>query len=159
MKRFKGSLIYIGFLAVVGFLHFQLETLILNLSAGTFIIYSIYGLFLAFFLLIFIKTFRAGRNLEVAVLLLTMGLIFFFLFLKPIFLFKLGILEFFILGLLVSLENKKSKSLAPFLLLFGTACLMEIVTNLAGGTRFYYFDVWIHSLTGLSGYIAGFLLL
>jgi hypothetical protein len=159
LKRFKGSLIYIGFLAVVSFLHFQLETLILKLSAGNFIIYSIYGLFLAFFLLIFIKNFRTGTNLGIAIILLTMGLIFFFLFLKPIFLFKLGILEFFILGILVSLENKKSKSLLPFLLLLGTACLMEIITNLAGGTRFYYFDVWIHSLTGLSGYIAGFLML
>lgn len=139
--------------------HFHLETLILDLSAWKFVLYLIYGLFFSFFLVIFIRLFRARKNLELAMVLLIIGLIFFFLISNPLLLFKLAILEFFILGLLVALDNKKSKSLLPYLLLFGTACLVEIVTNLASGTHFYYLDVWIHSLTGLSGFIAGFLLI
>jgi len=88
-----------------------------------------------------------------------MGVVFFFLFSNPRLLFKLAILEFFILGLLVALDNRKSKSFLPYLLLFGTAFLIEIVTSLFAAPHFYYLDVWIHSLTGLSGFIAGFLLI
>jgi hypothetical protein len=131
----------------------------LKLSAEKFVLYLIYGLFFSFFLVIFIKCLRARKNLELAIVLLTMGLIFFFLFSNPRILFKLTILEFFILGILVALDNKKSKSLLPYLLLFGTAFLVEIVTSLFAAPHFYYLDVWIHSLTGLSGYIAGFLLI
>jgi hypothetical protein len=82
LKKFKTSIIYIIVLAVVSALHFQLETLVLKLSAGTFFIYSIYGLFLAFFLVLIIKTYMAGKNLELAIALLIPGLIFFFLFLS-----------------------------------------------------------------------------
>lgn len=161
MKKFKTSIIYIIVLAVVSVLHFQLETLVLKLSAGTFFLYSIYGLFLAFFLVLLIKTYMAGKNLELAIALLIPGLIFFFLFSNSRFLFKLGIFEFFILGLLLARDNKKAKSPLPlpFVLLIGAACSIELVTNIAAGTYFFYLDVWINSLTGLGGYIAAFLLL
>jgi len=159
LKKFKVSLIYILFLAVINVFHSYLRTLILNLSAETFVLYLIYGLFFSFFLLIFIKCVRTRRNLEIAIVFLVMGVIFFFLFSNPRLLFKLTILEFFILGLLVALDNRKSKSPLPYLLLFGTAFLIEIVTSLFAAPHFYYLDVWIHSLIGLSGYIAGFLLI
>jgi hypothetical protein len=94
-----------------------------------------------------------------AIALLVMGLIFFLLLSKTVLIYKLSIVEFFILGALVSFENKKSKSLLPFLILLGTACLMEIITNLSTGTRFYHLDVWINSITALSGYIVTFMLL
>lgn len=159
MKKFKTSIIYIIILAVVSALHFQLETFVLKLSAGTFFLYLIYGLFLAFFLVIIIKTYMAGKNLDLAIALLLPGLIFFFLFSNSTFLYKLGIFEFFILGLILTMDNKKAKSPLPFILLVGAACLTELVTNITAGTYFYYLDVWINSLTGLSGYIAAFLLL
>jgi len=163
LKKFKTSIIYIIVLAAVSALHLQLETLVLKLSAGTFFLYSIYGLFLAFFLVLIIKTYMAGKNLELAIALLIPGLIFFFLFSNSRFLFKLGIFEFFVLGLLLARDNKKdnkkTKNPLPFVLLTGAACLTELVTNIAAGTYFYYLDVWIDSLTGLGGYIAAFLLL
>lgn len=159
MKKFKTSIIYIIVLAAVSALHFPLETLVLKLSAGTFFLYSIYGLFLAFFLVLIIKTYMAGKNQDLAIALLIPGLIFFFLFSNSRFLFKLGIFEFFILGLLLARDNRKAKNPLPFVLLIGAACLTELATNIAAGTYFYYLDVWINSLTGLGGYIAAFLLL
>ncbi len=121
MKKFRASLIYIILLAVVSGFHLHLETLILDISAWKFVLYLIYGLFFSFFLVIFIKLYRARKNFEPAVILLIGGLIFYFLLSTPLLLFKLAILEFFILGLLVALDNKKSKSLLPYFLLFGTA--------------------------------------
>ena len=159
MKKYKISFIYIIALAVVALFHRPLERLVLRLSAGEFVLYLIYGLFLAFSLVIIIKAYLSGKNLDLAAALLIAGVIFFFLFLKSMFLFKLSILEFFILGLLVSRDNKKAKSLIPFFILIGAACFIEFVDNIIPGTRFYYYDVWIFSLTGLSGYISGFLLL
>jgi fructose-specific phosphotransferase system IIC component len=127
------------------------------MSAGTFARYLIYGFFVAFFLVFFIKFGKLRRQLEIAVGILVFALIFFFLFSRSMFLFKLGILEFFILGLLAALDNRKARSYLPFLLILGAACLVEVVTNTAAGTRFYYLDVWVHSLAALSGYVSGHL--
>ncbi len=159
IKPFKGTLFFSLVLMGVSLFHFQLESFILKLTALNFVIYLIYGLFLAFFLVIFFKISRAGKNLEMGVLLLVTGLIFFFLFSNPRLLFKLEIFEFFLLGVLAALDNKKRKSLVPFIIILAVACLVELVTTLWSGTRFYYLDVWIHSLAGLSGYITGFLML
>jgi hypothetical protein len=159
LKKFIVSLIYIVLLAVGSFFHSRLEALILNAPARKFVVYSIYGLFVAFAVVILLKFVLARKNLEIAMGLLAMGMIFFFLFSNPLFLFKITLLEFFILGLVVAIENRKSPSLFSFLLIIGTACLIEAITNFTGGTRFYYLDVLITSLTGLSGYIAGLLVI
>ncbi len=131
----------------------------MKMSAYTYTIYIVYGVFLAFFTVAFIKAIRTGKSLEIAAILLTCGLLFFFLFSNPRLLFKMAILEFFILGVIVATENKKAKSYLPFVILLGVACLVEIATNLFSGSRFYYLDVWMHSLSGLSGFIAGLLIL
>lgn len=144
---------------VVNIFHYHLESLVLKMSALKFTNYVIYGLLLAFFVVLITKAIRTGKNLEIAVLLLGIGLIFFFLFSNPRLLFRLGVFEFFILGVLAALDNKKTKSAIPFLIIIGAACVIELTGNIVTGTRFYYLDVWIHTLTGLSGYIAGFLLL
>lgn len=159
MKKFIISFIYIVLLAVASFFHSRLEAMLVNAPARKFVVYSIYGLFVAFAVVILLKFLLAKKNLEIAIGLLAMGLIFFFIFSTPLFSFKLTLLEFFILGLVVAFENRKSPSLFSFVLLIGTACLIEAITNFTGGTRFYYLDVWINSLTALSGYIAGLLIL
>lgn len=157
MKKFKTSLIYIAALLLITAFHFQLETLILKMSAGTFARYLIYGLLAAFFVVIIVKAVTAGKSFEIAIGLSAMGMVFFFLFSRSMFLFKLGILEFFILGLVVAWDGKRSRNYMPFLLIFGAACLVELTANLVTGTSFYYLDVWVLSLTALSGYIAGHL--
>ena len=159
MKKYILSLIYIIFLAAVSCFHLRLEALIIKASAGKFVLYSIYGIFAAFTVVILVKFLLARKNLEIAMGLLAMGMIFFFLVSTPLFLFKLALLEFFILGVVLAVENRKSQSPVSLLLLLGAACLIEAITNFVGGTRFFYLDVWINSLAGLSGYIAGFLIL
>lgn len=152
-------MIYIVLLAVVSFFHMRIEALIRNAAAGKFVVYSIYGVFAAFAVVILVKYLLARKNLEFAMGLLAMGIIFFFLISTPLFLFKLALLEFFILGVLLAVESRKSQSLVSLILLIGAACLIEVVTNFAGGTHFYYLDVWLNSLAGLSGYIAGLLII
>ncbi|MCP4157745.1 MAG: hypothetical protein GY757_59095 [bacterium] len=159
MNKFKLSLIYIVCLVVVSYLHRPLHTLILKASAGNIFYYLIYGLFVSFFVVVLLKTVKTGRNREIAVLLLIAGQVFFFLFSTPMFLFKLTILEFFILGLIVAFESKKAKTPIPFFILFAGASLAEIASNLWLGSSFNYLDVWVNALSGLSGYVAGFLLL
>jgi hypothetical protein len=159
LKKFIVSFIYIIILAAANFFHARVEAWLSNAPARKFIIYSIYGLLAAFTIVILFKFLLAKKNLETAMGLLAMGLIFFFIFSNPLFSFKLTLFEFFLLGLIVALENRKSPSLFSFILIIGTACLIEWITNFTGGTRFYYLDVWINSLTGLSGYIAGLLII
>ncbi len=154
LKKYKISLVYIIVLALVNLFHFQFESLSIKLTGKNFMVYLIYGLFLAFFLVRFIQVILAKKNLEAAVLLLIIGLIFFFLFSRNPLLAKLGVLEFFILGVLVSLENKKAKSFFPIILIIAAAFLVEAVDNFTSGGVFYYLDAWINVLTGLSGYIA-----
>jgi len=91
-------------------------------------------------------------------LLLTMGFVFFLLFTRTVFLFQLSVFEMFSLGVLVSLEGKKSKNMAPFLIIIITASLVELSSSLAVGSNFYYLDAWRNILMALSGYLAGFLL-
>lgn len=158
LKRFKISLVYIIVLMIVNLFHFQVENLLIKLTGKNFMGYLIYGLFLAFFLVLLIKIILSKKSLEPVVVLLIMGLIFFFLFSRNPLLAKLGVLEFFLLGVLAALENKKAKSLFPLILIIAAALLVEAVGNFSSGGVFYYLDGWINILTGLSGYIACFLL-
>lgn len=159
MKKYKYSIIYIIFLGVVNFFHYRVEGFIDGTTGKNFAAYFIYGLFLALFLTIAIKAFLSKKNLDITIALFTMGLIFFFLFTQPVFLFKLGVLELFILGVILSLEGKKSKSLVPFLLIAAAAVLVEVSSNLSIGSGYFsYFDAWRNALIVLSGYLSGFIL-
>lgn len=119
----------------------------------------ILALFVAFFLVVLLKKRSKINNREIAILLLSMGLIFFLLFSRPVILFQLIVLEMFILGILIALEGKKSKSLLPFVLIAIAAALVEISSNLSVGSSFYYLDAWRSALIALSGYLTGYLLL
>jgi hypothetical protein len=134
------------------------ERLIVDITGRNFALYIIYALFLAFFLVVFVKVAAAKKSIDIAIILLTLGLMFFFLFSHPVFLFKLTLLELFFVGVLVSWEGKKGKSFIPFLIMAAVAVLVELSSNFAVGSHFYYFDVWRHCLTSLSGYLAGSLL-
>jgi hypothetical protein len=135
------------------------EKWLIHASSRNFVFYTILALFLAFFLVVFLKKRSKINNREIAVLLLSMGLVFFLLFSRPVFLFQLIVLEMFILGIFIALEGKKSKSLLPFVLILVTAALIEISSNLSIGSSFYYFDAWRNTLIALSGYLTGFLLI
>jgi len=159
LKKFSFSFFYVVALSVINVFHYRLENFLFKLTGENFVLYLIYALFISFSVLLLIKVLPSKKNLELSLVLLTMGSVFFFLVTRTPFLAKLGILEFFLLGILMSVENKKSKSVFPFILLVGTAFLIEWIHNLSFGSRFYYLDAWLNSLTGLSAYIATFLLI
>jgi Na+/melibiose symporter-like transporter len=135
------------------------ERFLISLTGERFLLYLIVALFVSFSLILLIKTIRSKKSRDPGVVMLTMGIVFFFLFSRSPFLTKLIIVEFFVLGVLLAMENKKLKSVLPLIFLVGAALLVEIVSNFSTGSRFYYLDVYINALTGLSGYIAGTLII
>ena len=159
LRRYSLSILYTVALCVVNFFHYRVEMFLVSLTGKKFLLYLIVALFVSFSVILFFKTIRSKKSHELAVVLLTMGIVFFFLFSRSPFLAKLNILEFFILGILMSIEHKKSKSILPFIFLIGAAFLIETVSNFSIGSRFYYFDVYINTLTALSGYIACYLII
>jgi hypothetical protein len=159
LKTYKYSIIYAIFLGIVNLFHFRIERWILKVSGRNFAFYLIVVLFLVFFLVVFLKKRSKITNPEVAVLLLTMGFVFFLLISRTVYLFQLGVLEMFILGILLAAEGRKTKNLYPFLILAGAAILVEIASSLSIGSSFYYLDAWRNALVALSGYLAASLLI
>jgi hypothetical protein len=134
------------------------EKWLIRVSSRNFVFYMILALFLAFFLVIFLKKRSKINNREIAIFLLSMGLVFFLLFSHPVLLFQLIVLEMFLLGVVIALEGKKSKSILPFVLIVVAAVLIEISSNLSTGSTFYYLDAWRNTLIALSGCLTGCLL-
>ena len=146
------------FLVIIHFFRFQVEKWLLAVSSRNLVFYVIVALLLVFFLVIFSKKRFRINNQEMAILLLSMGLVFFLLFSRPVFLFQLSVLEMFILGILLALEGRKSKSLLPFVLIVVTVVLVEVSSNLSIGSSFYLLDAWRSALIALSGYLTAVLL-
>ena len=159
MKAYKYSIIYAIFLAIVNFFHFSIERWIIGSSSRNFAFYLLVALFLVFYLVIFLKHRSKISNLEIAVLLLTMGFVFFLLCSRTVYMFQLSVLEMFILGILLAIEGKKAKDLLPFLILAVAAIVVEISSNLAIGSSFYLLDAWRNALVALCGYLAASLLI
>jgi len=158
VKAYKFSVIYAIFLVMVNFFHFRVEKWLIDASSRNFVYYMILALLLAFFLVVFLKKRSRIDNREIAILLLSMGLVFFLLFSRPVLLFQLIVLEMFILGVFIALEGKKSKSILAFVLIVVAAVLIEISANLSMGSSFYYLDAWRNALIALSGFLTGCLL-
>jgi hypothetical protein len=131
------------------------EKWLIHVSSRNFVFYMILALLLAFYLVVFLKKRSKINNREIAILLLSMGLVFFLLFSHPVLLFQLIVLEMFILGVFIALEGKKSKSILPFVLIVVAAVLIEISSNLSIGSSFYYLDAWRNALIALSGCLTG----
>jgi hypothetical protein len=158
LRAYKFSIIYVIFLVIVNFFHFRVEKWLIHVSSRNFVFYMILALLLAFYLVVFLKKRSKINNREIAILLLSMGLVFFLLFSHPVLLFQLIVLEMFILGVIIALEGKKSKSILPFVLIVAAAVLIEISSNLSIGSSFYYLDAWRNALIALSGCLTGYLL-
>jgi len=153
LKNYARSIIIALVLVVINFFHFSLDKLIASLTGRDFAGYVIYALILAFFLLVFFRIFFSGKYFEIAVLLLCCGLVFYFLLSRPLLLFKLTMLEMFILGLVIAWDTGKGKSYLSFIILGITAILVDISSALAIGGSFYIFDAWRNALTALCGFL------
>jgi len=153
LRTYRFSLLYIIVLAAINLLHFKVAGWIAGSTSQDFASYVIYGLLLAFFLILLIKAISAQKSTDLGIILLTMGLVFFFLLSHPMLIFRLTVFELFLLGLLVAWEGRKSRSLIPFLILLIGAVLVEFVSNFAVNSHFFLLDVWQNMLVLLCGYL------
>lgn len=154
MIKFKFSLFYIAVLLVLNPFHSGLERTLYQNSSEKFIFYVLAGLFVSFFLIIFWKVITARKNSQTAVLIFISGMIFFFMTSTPRIGFKIGIFEFFLLGVLLAIEDKRIKLWVPLLLIVAAAVLVEVTTNIFINQGFFYNDIWRSSLFGLGGYVS-----
>jgi hypothetical protein len=100
------------------------------------------------------KVIKARKNKETAVVILIVGLVFFFLTTTPRIGFKIISFEFFLLGVLLAIEDKRVKLGIPLLLLLVSAVLAELTSNIVVDQGIFYHDIWRSILFGLCGYIS-----
>lgn len=162
MRKFKFSLLYVLALLLTSPFHIQIKSLLVNIKGFNFINYVLLGILVAFFALGFFKAFKAGKTLEITAIFLATAIVFYFLFQRRIFLnlafFSnfLHIAEFFLLGVLLSKENKKASSPIPFIILFSSAFAFELIKVFFHNRVVDSNDIWINSISGLVGLVAGF---
>ena len=161
LKNYRFSLILGIVICMLNLMHRPAARWFRSAFGSNFPVYIIYAVFLAFFLVILFKVISAKKNQDIAIILLCSALIYFFLLTHPDFLFKLTILELFLLGVLVAWEGKKGKSLLPFLFIAVFAVLVELCSTygMRGNVNhFYYFDAWRNGILALCGYLSGSLI-
>jgi hypothetical protein len=162
LKKFKLSLLYILALLVTLPFHVQIKNLLVGSKSFNFINYALLGILVAIFALGFFKAFKAGKTLEITAIFLAAAIIFYFLFQRRIFLNKiffsnfLHVVEFFILGLLLSKENKKASSPVPLIILLSSAFTFELIQVFFHNRVVDSNDIWTNSISGLVGLVAGF---
>jgi hypothetical protein len=162
LRKFKFSLFYILILFLTLPFHFQIKNMLAGGNSFNFSNYVLLGMLVAFFAIGFFRAFRSGKPLEITALFLAVTIIAYFLFQRRIFLNRtffsnfLHIGEFFILGVLLSRENKKASSPLPFIILFGSAFAFELVQFFFRHRVVDSNDIWTNAISGLVGLTAGF---
>ncbi len=162
MKRFKYSLLYVLFLLATSPLHLQVRDLVMKAQGFNFINYVLLGLLGSFFVLAMFKAIAAGKVLDNAAILLAATIVFYFLLQRRIFLNKaffsnfLHIAEFFILGIILSKENKRASSIFPFFILFASAFAFELVQVFFQNRVVDANDIWTNAIAALAGLVVGY---
>jgi exosortase/archaeosortase len=162
LKKFKFSLLYILILLLTLPFHVQIKNLLVNCKGFNFINYVLLAILAVFFALGIYKAFKSGKTLEITAILLATAIVSYFLFQRRIFLNKaffsnfLHIAEFFILGVLLSKENRKAPTPAALLILFSSAFTFELIQFFFRNRIVDGNDIWINSISGLVGMTAGF---
>jgi len=162
VRKYKFSLLYILVLLATSPFHLQVRNMLVGFRGFNFSNYLLLGILVAFFVLAFVKALIAGKPLENAAILLAATIIFYFLFQRRIFLNKiffanfLHIAEFFILGVLLFKENKRSSSPLPFLILFVSAFAFELIQFFFRDRVVDANDIWTNVIAGLVGLVVGY---
>jgi glycopeptide antibiotics resistance protein len=162
LKKFKYSLLYILILLATSPFHLQIKNLLAQARWFNFNNYVLLGIMAAFFAMAFFRAALSGKTLDIAAVLLAAAIITYFLFERRIFLNKtffsnfLHIAEFFILGVLLFKENKKTASPLPFLILFISAFSFELIQVFFHNRVVDANDIWTNSIAGLVGLVAGY---
>jgi glycopeptide antibiotics resistance protein len=162
LRKYRFSLLYILVLLVTSPFHLQVRNLLVEFKGFNFSNYLLLGILVAFFALAFFKAVSGGKALENAAILLAAAIVFYFLFQRRIFLNKaffsnfLHIAEFFILGVLLFKENRRSSSPLPFFILFVSAFAFELIQFFFQNRVVDANDIWINAISGLVGMVVGY---
>jgi glycopeptide antibiotics resistance protein len=162
LRKYRFSLLYILVLLVTFPFHLQVRNLLVEFKGFNFSNYLLLGILVAFFVLAFIKAVIGGKALENAAILLAATIVFYFLFQRRIFLNKaffsnfLHIAEFFILGVLLFKENRRSSSPLPFFILFVSAFAFELIQFFFRNRVVDANDIWTNVIAGLVGLVVGY---
>ena len=162
MKKFKFSLLYALFLLATSPLHLQVRNLLVKAQGFNFTNYLLLAILSAFFALAFFKAVASGKVLDNAAILLAAAIVFYFLFQRRIFLNRaffsnfLHIAEFFILGIILSKENKRTSAIFPFFILFASAFAFELVQVFFQNRVVDANDIWTNAIAGLAGLVVGY---
>jgi glycopeptide antibiotics resistance protein len=162
LNKFRFSLLYILILLVTSPFHLQIKNLLVGIWGVNFSNYVLLGILAAFFALAFFKAVTSGKSLDIAAILLAAAIVCYFLFERRIFLNKtffsnfLHIAEFFILGVLLFKENKKTSPTLPFSILFISAFAFELIQVFFQNRVVDANDIWTNSIAGLVGMVVGY---
>jgi glycopeptide antibiotics resistance protein len=162
LNKFKFSLLYILALLLTLPLHVQIRNLLAGGKSFNLSNYVLLGILAAFFAVGFFRAFATGKPLGISAIFLAATIIAYFLIQRRIFLNRaffsnfLHIGEFFILGVLLSKENKKTSSPMPFIILFTSAFAFELVQFFFRNRVVDGNDIWTNVISGLAGLTAGY---
>lgn len=162
MRKFKLSLAYALVLLATSPLHLQVRNLLLRARGFNFASYVLLGVLVAFFLLALFRAASGGKALEMTAILLAATVVSYLLFQRRIFLNRtffsnfLHIAEFFLLGVLLSKENKRSSAIAPFAILVISAFAFELIQVFFHGRVVDANDIWTNAISGLVGMVVGY---
>jgi glycopeptide antibiotics resistance protein len=162
LRKYRFSLLYILFLLVTSPFHLQVRNLLVGFKGFNFSNYLLLGILVAFFVLAFLKALTGGKALENAAILLAATIVFYFLFQRRIFLNRaffsnfLHIAEFFILGVLLFKENRRSSSPLPFFILIFSAFAFELIQFFFQNRVVDANDIWTNVIAGLVGLVVGY---
>lgn len=162
MRKFKLSLAYAALLLATSPLHLQVRNLLLRAQGFHFVNYVVLAVLAAFFVLALFRAASGGKSLDMTAILLAATVVAYLLFQRRIFLNRsffsnfLHIAEFFLLGVLLSKENKRASSIAPFAILVVSAFAFELVQVFFQGRVVDANDIWTNAIAGLVGMVVGY---
>ncbi len=155
MKNLKVSLGFSLLLILSSFFIDNIKTFTKTPIGIDIVNYVVFGLLIPFFIIVFIKVLLKKSDEKATTILIIIGIILYFFIIKAhtSLIIKLSLFQFIALGVIYFFENKQ-QSFWPILLILITSIFVEFTINRTLSISFYYYNIFINTLMGFSGYIA-----
>jgi len=155
VKSLKISLSFSLIIILSSFFIENIKTFIKTALGHDIVNYTVFGLLIPFFVIVFIKVLLKKNDEKATTILIIIGIILYFFIIKAHtdLITKLSLFQYITLGVFFSFENKK-QSFLPILLILITSIFVELAIHKTLSISFYYYNIFINTLMGFSGYIA-----
>lgn len=153
MKKYPFSIIFFLVLLAAEIFKFKTAAWLSGIGGRQLLTYVIYGVSAAIVAVFIMKAIMEKKAEKVPELLLSGGLVFYFLLSRQVAEYQLGVLEFFLLGFLICFEGRKSNSLLPSGMLLLFPLIVVAVTGFVRGGEFYLLEFIKHFLYTAAGYV------